>query len=174
MLSIEDFVQDRPTTENIRLTTLNHDAELIDGVILRPLSGGSDSRGRLYEFLTEREDLESEIVHVYQVVCAPGSIRAWQIHKRQFDRLAYTNGSLRVVLYDLRPESATFRKINEIDVGDLRKCILYIPPFVAHAVQNYGDTDASFVNLPTKTYDPSDPDKWRVPLDHPGIPYQFR
>lgn len=174
MLSIDDFVQDAPTTDSIRPTNATIDVDLIDGVILCSLASGSDARGTLYELMTEREPLASPIVHVYQVECAPGSIRAWQIHKHQLDRLTFTNGNFRVVLYDLRPDSPTCGKLNVLEVGAAWKCLLQIPAFVAHAVQNYGQSPAWFTNLPTKVYDPANPDKWRVPLDHPGIPYRFQ
>jgi dTDP-4-dehydrorhamnose 3,5-epimerase len=44
---------------------------------------------------------------------------------------------------------------------------------VVHAVQSIGTTDAVFVNMLTRAYDPSYPDKSRLPQDHPGIPYRF-
>jgi dTDP-4-dehydrorhamnose 3,5-epimerase len=82
-------------------------------------------------------------------------------------------GSFRVVLYDLRPDSPTYGVLNVLDVGAANKLQLTIPPFVVHAVQNLGDEDAFFVNMPTRAYDPANPDKSRLPKDHPGIPYRF-
>jgi dTDP-4-dehydrorhamnose 3,5-epimerase len=50
---------------------------------------------------------------------------------------------------------------------------VFIPPFVVHGVQNLGDQEASFVNMPTQAYNPERPDKSRLPIDHPGIPFKF-
>ncbi|MDH4986847.1 dTDP-4-dehydrorhamnose 3,5-epimerase family protein [Aminobacter anthyllidis] len=111
--------------------------------------------------------------HVYLVTAEPKSIRAWVYHKRQSDRLAYTNGDVRVVLYDLRTDSPTYQKLNILDVGAANKVLLTIPPFVVHGVQNRGMAAATFVNMPTNVYDPENPDKSRVRYDHPGIPYKF-
>ena len=77
------------------------------------------------------------------------------------------------MLYDLRPASPTYGKLNVLDVGESNKMTLTIPPFVVHGVQNRGMQMATFINMPTRAYDPSDPDKSRLPFDHPGIPYRF-
>jgi dTDP-4-dehydrorhamnose 3,5-epimerase len=37
-----------------------------------------------------------------------------------------------------------------------------------------GETDAYFVNLPTRAYDHANPDKFRLPLDTDLIPYRFQ
>jgi dTDP-4-dehydrorhamnose 3,5-epimerase len=122
---------------------------------------------------TQYADFNPLPPHVYAVTAAPGSVRAWVFHKRQSDRLAFTNGALRVVLYDLREHSPTFGRLNVLDVGAENKLQLTIPPFVVHGVQNRGAGAATFINMPTRAYDPSYPDKSRLPYDHPGIPYRF-
>jgi hypothetical protein len=45
-------------------------------VLLTPLTLNSDDRGGLCELLTVRDGPIELIVHVYQVLAAPGSIRA--------------------------------------------------------------------------------------------------
>lgn len=158
-ISIEDFVADPPTVATISPGAPIDEPRLIEGVVLTSLTSGADHRGSLSELLTTRDGLDDPIVHVYQVFANPGSVRAWVFHRLQDDRLAFTNGRLRVVLYDLRPD---------------RPCLLRIPVFVAHGIENTGDTVASFINMPTRVYDPERPDKSRLPADHPGIPYTFR
>ncbi len=145
---------------------------LIGGVTVAPLLGMSDRRGTLYELLTARDGEIEPIVHVYRVHAAAGSVRAWVYHKWQHDRLSFTEGAFRVVLYDIRQDSPTCGLLNVMDVGVDNPCRLRIPPFVVHAVHNRGD-DASFVNMPTRAYDPARPDKFRLPPDHPGVPYRF-
>ena len=41
------------------------------------------------------------------------------------------------------------------------------------AVQNVGDVDALFVNLPTRPYRHENPDKYRLPLDTDRIPFRL-
>ena len=174
MIALEDFVDDKPWT-----AVPDERAELriegqIDGVVLRRLGTNQDGRGDLTVLMSDRHGADLVTPHVYLVTAATRSVRAWVYHKRQSDRLAFSTGQLRVILHDLRRDSPTYQALNVIDVGAANKVLLTIPPFVVHAVQNIGDADAQFINMPTRTYDPSNPDKSRLPKDHPGIPYAFQ
>ena len=172
-LRFEDFVSDKPTVAKIKSAGATPEPSSIEGVKTTFLTSGSDSRGSLFELLSTRDGLLEPIVHVYQVHAAPGSIRGWVYHKHQTDRLAYTNGDFRLVLYDTRPESPTNGVLEILDVGAKRRCLVTIPPLVIHGLQNRGDDVATFVNMPTKVYDPEKPDKHRLPADHPDSPYKF-
>ena len=129
---------------------------LIFGVTLTRLSDGTDKRGQLNELLSMRNAVEP-IVHVYQVHAAAKSVRAWLLHKLQDDRLAFTMGYFRVVLFDLRTDSPTYLQLDVLDLGEERQALLRIPAFVVHGVQNMGTHLSSFVNLPTRVYDPENP-----------------
>ncbi len=133
----------------------------------------SDERGDLVELLTTREEPIEPIVHVYQVFCAPGSIRAWVFHERQTDRLCFTAGRLRIALYDLRSDSPTAGALVTLNVGADAPTFLRIPAFVAHGIQNVGDDRTAFVNMPTNIYRHDDPDKCRLPFDSPLIPFRW-
>jgi dTDP-4-dehydrorhamnose 3,5-epimerase len=173
MLELEDFTDDKPWVptgtefEELRIP------DQIAGVELRRLTAMTDGRGDLTVLMSDRFGEGWRTPHVYLVTAAARSVRAWVYHKRQSDRLAYTMGRFRVVLYDLRRDSATYRQLNVLEVGAENCVLLTIPPFVVHGVQNLEDEAAQFTNMPTRAYDPAFPDKSRVPADHPGIPYRF-
>lgn len=82
-------------------------------------------------------------------------------------------GRFRIALYDLRAESVSYRRLNLLDAGEDNRVLLTIPPLVAHCVRNTGTHDAYFVNMPTRAYDPAAPDKARLSISHPGVPYVF-
>lgn len=173
MLELNDFTDDKAwTPEHPPLSELSIEGQ-IDGVVMQRLITNSDSRGDLTVLMSNLYDKTHIAPHVYLVTAAPKSVRAWVYHKHQYDRLAYTQGDIRVVLYDLRKESPSYGKLNVLDVGDNNKLLLTIPPFVVHGVQNRGDHSAQFINTPTNAYDPSNPDKSRIPRDTPDIPYTF-
>lgn len=172
-LTLEDFTDDTPWEEATPALQPIEIADQIHGVELRRLVTHADGRGDLTVLLSRHYVPEASAPHVYLVNAAPGSVRAWVYHRRQSDRLAYPNGTFRVVLFDLRPDSPTKGVLNVLDVGADNPVQLTIPPFVAHAVQNRGTESAYFVNMPTNAYDPANPDKARVRKDHPGIPYNF-
>jgi dTDP-4-dehydrorhamnose 3,5-epimerase len=173
MLELEDFTDDRPWVPQGPEFEALEIADQIAGVELRRLTPMADGRGNLTVLMSDRFGDKWRTPHAYLVTAAPKSVRAWVYHKRQADRLAYTMGQLRVVLYDLRRDSPTYRQLNVLDVGADNRVLLTIPPFVVHGVQNLGTEAAQFINLPTRAYDPAHPDKSRVAADHPGIPYRF-
>lgn len=173
MISLDDFAPDVPWTEAPGTFAEVVIENQIAGVRLNRLSRNSDSRGDLTVLLSERYDPTFRTPHVYLVTAAAGSVRAWVYHRHQSDRLAYTMGTIRVVLYDLRDDSPTKGALNVLDVGAANPVLLTIPPFVVHGVQNRGTEAVQFINMPTRAYDPAAPDKSRLPLGHPGIPYTF-
>jgi dTDP-4-dehydrorhamnose 3,5-epimerase len=173
MLELDEFMGDTGWTPEqtpfLDITSENQ----IEDVIMQRLNTYSDPRGDLTVLMSDTYDATHKAPHVYLVTCAAKSVRAWVYHKHQHDRLAFTQGDLRVVLYDLRKESPTYGNLNVLDVGANNKLLLTIPPFVVHGVQNRGELAAQFINTPTKAYDPASPDKWRVPKGTPEIPYTF-
>lgn len=174
MLELGDFKSDAPWTPERTSFSEITIQDQIEGVRMQRLDTYSDSRGDLTVLMSNLDDTTLYAPHVYLVTALPHSIRAWVYHKRQHDRLAYTQGNFRVVLYDLRKNSLTFGKLNVLDVGENNKLLLTIPPFVVHGVQNRGEASAQFINCPTRAYDPAFPDKSRIPKDSPEIPYAFK
>jgi dTDP-4-dehydrorhamnose 3,5-epimerase len=147
----------------------------IAGCVATPLQLNADDRGHLIELMTTRDCGEvAPIVHVYQVFAESLSVRAWVYHAKQSDRLAFTNGTFTIALFDLREESPTYRKLVTLTAGARSPVLLTIPPLVAHGVQNIGSDIASFVNFPTAVYDPRDPDKYRLPPDSLLIDFEWK
>lgn len=168
--SLDDFVQDTPWQGDAPQAPL---PSPIEGVVIEPLAVHSDKRGDLVVLLSQLHAPVDEIVHVYRVTARPGSIRAWVYHDHQSDRLTYTEGRFRVVLYDIRPGSPTRGQMQVIHAGADNPLRLTIPAHVVHGVMNEGEGDASFVNMPTRAYDPANPDKRRMPYPDARIPYRF-
>ena len=95
------------------------------------------------------------------------------MHKTHEDRYCIMQGEMKVVLYDPRPDSATFGKIREVYLSEHRRQLFSVPIGVWHADQNIGTKDCLVVNFPTIPYDHANPDKYRLPLDTDLIPYRF-
>ena len=172
-LTLEDFKDDAAYVPQLPEAFANVPGELIEGLEITPLHRNIDARGWLIELSSSFDQAAEPLVHIYQVWAEPRSVRAWVYHKRQFDRLAYTNGSFEIALFDLRKESPTHRMLNVVEAGAENPCILRIPPYVVHGVYNAGDTLASFINMPTKRYDPAHPDKSRLSKKDPRFPFRF-
>lgn len=157
-------------------STVTHDGErhgrLIEGVVLRRAVTHEDERGELTEIMSTAWGLDGiPIDYVYQAMIRPGRVKGWVYHKYQSDRQFVLSGFIKYVLWDMRTDSPTAGQVDEIYVSERTRALLVIPPYVVHAVQNIGQIDAVFINLPTRPYNHADPDKFRV--EAASVPYSF-
>jgi dTDP-4-dehydrorhamnose 3,5-epimerase len=147
---------------------------LIDGVVVRLATTLPDERGELCEIFNPAWTVsDAPLVHVYQAIVRPGKVKGWVVHYEQDDRLFISLGTVKIVLFDGREGSPTYRQIDEIVLGERNRGLVIVPRGVFHAIQNVGQSDALFLNLPTKPYNHASPDKYRLPLDTDQIPYRF-
>jgi dTDP-4-dehydrorhamnose 3,5-epimerase len=148
--------------------------ESIDGVSIREVLHVPRDHGVITEMYRPGWDPSGlPVVHIYQSRLFPGAIGAWSCHTKTVDRLFVNQGHLKLVLYDGREESPTYKRLLELHVGDARPAFLVLPPGIWHGLQNLGATDALLLNLPSRAYDYDDPDHWRLPYDSPEIPYSW-
>jgi dTDP-4-dehydrorhamnose 3,5-epimerase len=146
----------------------------IAGVQIRKLQTNEDLRGELTEVYSPSWGFHPDpLVYVYQVVARPGSVRGWLVHEKQDDRIFCSFGTLRWALYDDRPDSPTYRMLNDFTFGERNPVIFTIPKGVFHAVKNVGIKDAVFLNMPTLPYNHQNPDKYRLPIKNDLIPFDF-
>lgn len=147
---------------------------LIDGVRLHYVNTQVDERGSICEIFNPAWNFhEAPLVYVYQMTIRPNHVKGWVVHYEQDDRIFLSQGSIKIVLYDDRPQSPTYRMINEIYMSEYRRGLIIFPHHVYHAIQNIGDKDALLLNMPTKPYNHENPDKYRLPLENDMIDYRF-
>ncbi len=150
------------------------ETDLIDGVKVKEVKNVLKNNGFLTEIYRNEWHLdEMPIGQIFQVTLIPGGLSAWHAHEITTDRLFVNQGTIRVVLYDGREDSATYGRINEFRVGLSRPMLIIVPPKVWHGVYNHGSSDACLLNIVDKPYVYEDPDHWRLPADTPEIPYRF-
>lgn len=146
----------------------------IEGVKIRRLTPIEDARGEVAEVYRPSWGFHPDpLVFVYQVRIRPNKIKGWVVHQKQDDRIFNCVGTMRVVLFDYREESPTFKMINEFVLSERSPSLIIIPKGVFHAVQNIGTMDAVFINMPTRPFNHEDPDKFRLPIKNEIIPYDF-
>lgn len=146
----------------------------LDGVVVSAGTIHADHRGTLMETINFDDPFwEDPVVYAYTFTVAPGRIKGWGMHKLQTDRYAVLTGPIRIVLYDGRVDSPTFRCFAEFSFSDQAPGFLRIPPGVWHADQNVGDVPCRVVNFPTRPYDRDNPDKYRIDPATGEIPFDF-
>lgn len=149
-------------------------APLIDGIQIRRAVTHADERGTLTEIFSMGWGIQADpVVHLYQFTILPGKVKGWGVHYKRIDRVFLSQGRVKYVLYDDRPESPTYQMINEITLSDYERALVVIPTGVYHALYNVGQTEALLVSLPTVAYDHADPDIYRLPPNNDYIPYTF-
>lgn len=149
-------------------------ASPIAGIVRRSLTMQEDHRGSLMEIARLGwPEFTPPVVSAYCVTARPGSVRGWVVHHDQDDRLVCLSGTLWWAFYDARPDSPSYRLIDQFVISNCAPVLLLIPAGVFHAVKNIGPGPAVFVNMPTRPYAYATPDKHRLPMDGVGIPFVF-
>jgi dTDP-4-dehydrorhamnose 3,5-epimerase len=144
------------------------------GVRTRPLTTLVDDRGTLTELFDPRWEFDDlPITYAYAFTVRPGVVKGWGLHEHHEDRYVLLSGRVDLLLYDVRPDSPTCGQLHKISLNEHHRKLVSIPAFVWHADHNVGDTEAVVLNFPTRPYDHAAPDKHRLPIDTPLIPYDF-
>ena len=146
----------------------------IDGLLIRELRTLPDERGELCELYRSVWDIhDASVQHAYLATVRPGMVKGWVMHRSQEDRIAVLFGAVRWVWFDERPESPTSGNVVELTITERNRSAFVTPANVWHAVENVGETDAAFINMPSRPYNHEDPDKYRLPLENDLIPFSF-
>ncbi len=146
---------------------------MIDGVKVKHLKVNCDERGNLFEVLRSDDDLFIKFGQAYITTSYPGVIKAWHMHKNQYDQMCVIIGRVKFVLYDDREDSSTYGEINELFFGDQNRMLVQIPPGVYHGFKNIGINECIVLNIPTEVYKPTVPDEFRLDPHDKKIPYTW-
>ena len=147
---------------------------LLDGIAPKETSNIITSNGITTEIYRPEWPIgPDQIRHIIHATLRANAISAWHVHEYQTDTIFVTNGSIKLVLYDDRPESTTRGDVNVFHLSRLRPTLITIPPGIWHGLQNMESFESSFINYFDLPYAYEDPDEWRLPLNTDKIPYRF-
>lgn len=146
---------------------------MIQGVEIKKLTRHADERGFLMELLRKDDPIFSKFGQTYVSMNYPGVVRAWHYHHKQDDYFVCVKGMIKVALYDMREGSPTRGEVAEYYLGDNNNIILRIPVGVAHGYKTVGAEPSLLINFPSETYDPKEPDEFRLDWDTSEIPYNW-
>jgi dTDP-4-dehydrorhamnose 3,5-epimerase len=146
---------------------------VIEGVSVKILRVIPDERGRLMEMLRCDDPQFEKFGQVYMTTTYHGVIKAWHAHARQSDNVVCVYGMIKLVLWDGRPESSTYRMIEEFFIGRDNPCLVHIPPMVFHGWKGISPEESIVINTVTEPYNYSNPDEIRRPWNDPEIGYDW-
>ena len=167
---LEAAERDRQTVSATSERVVN----LIEGVSIREVPTHVDERGSVVELYDLRWKWHPDpLVFAHCFTIRPGYVKGWGLHKTHEDRYFILAGEMKLVLFDPRAESSTYGQVCELALSEHRRCIINIPRFVWHAEKNVGTNDVVVIDFPTAPYEHGNPDKYRLPIDTPLIPFSF-
>jgi dTDP-4-dehydrorhamnose 3,5-epimerase len=126
---------------------------MIEGVKITKLARICDERGMIMHFLKRTDPTFTEFGEVYFSCGYPGVVKAWHIHTEMTLNDCCLVGMIKLVIYDLRPNSPTYRELMEVFIGEQNYCVVQIPPGVANGYKAYGDKMAIIANCASMPHD---------------------
>ena len=145
---------------------------MIAGVLTKKLIRHPDERGFFEEIIRVSDPFFEEgfgqLSHSHMI---EGVVKAWHVHKVQIDWWYVMKGTVRVALYDTRPDSKTFKEIQEFVVGDDKEImVIKIPAGVAHGCKVLtGPADLVYVTSSVYSKD----EEGRIAFDDATIGYDW-
>jgi len=147
--------------------------DMIKDVEVKQLKVIKDERGWLMEILRCDDSIFKKFGQVYLTVCRSGYIKGWHYHKKQADFFAVVKGNAKLVLFDNRKKSPTFKEINEFFLGEKNPILIKIPPLVLHGFTTTENEPCFVINCPNLPYNYKNPDEFRMPFNSKEIPYDW-
>lgn len=130
--------------------------------------------GFLMEVLRADEGLLKKFGQTTFTVAYKGTIKGFHWHKYQDDLWFPATGKVRIVLYDNRKKSKTYRQLQVITAGANDYKLIVIPAGVVHGYQVLSKEPVLLFYHTTKPYNPKNPDEQRIPPDDPEIGFDWR
>ena len=146
---------------------------MIDGVKTKKLKPLPDERGRVMEILRSDDEVFEKFGQCYLTTAYPGVVKAWHYHEKQTDHLVAAHGMVKIVLYDAREGSPTYRQVDEFFAGEHHPILIKVPPLVYHGFKCIGEHEAIVMNIPTEVYEYDTPDEHRVAPHDKSVPYSW-
>lgn len=144
---------------------------MIDGVQVIPLKQIPDERGRIMHMLRADAPHFLQFGEIYFSCVYPGAIKAWHRHKKMTLHYAVVFGTIKLVLYDDRPASATRGEIQEVFPGESNYCLVIIPPLVWNGFKGVGEKTAIVANCASHPHEADEIE--RMDPFSPTIPYNW-
>ncbi len=145
----------------------------IEGVIIKNLKKIPDERGSIMHMLRSDDEIFEKFGEIYFSTAYPGVIKGWHEHKEQIQNYAVIQGMIKLVLFDNRENSSTYKNLIEIFMGDLNQVLIKIPTGVINGYKCIGDKTAIIANCATIPHKASGEMNRYDPISNDLIPYKW-
>jgi dTDP-4-dehydrorhamnose 3,5-epimerase len=129
---------------------------MIEGVVITPLRTILDERGMVRHMLRSTDPHFRKFGEIYFSIIFPNAVKAWHVHKKMELNYAVVSGNIKLVLYDGRKESKTYRETQEIFMGEDNYVLVTVPTHVVNGFKAIGNEKAIVANCATIPHDPEE------------------
>ncbi len=142
----------------------------IEGVFTVDLRVIPAEKGAVLHMLRADAPFFSRFGEVYFSEIEPNTIKAWKMHQRQTQRLTVPMGLVQVVLFDARPQSPSYGRVDAVFLGrEEHYKLLHIPPYIWYGFKNVGKEKALICNCTDMPHEASE--SCQKAEDDASIPY---
>jgi dTDP-4-dehydrorhamnose 3,5-epimerase len=131
-----------------------------------------NERGFLQEITREDAPAFFKIGQTYLTQTLKGIIKAWYLHRQQWDSIFVISGVMKIALYDTRPQSATFEQVSEHLIRAEAPQLIHIPPGVWHGFQAL-ETHLLLLHQNSHAFDFDAPDELKKDIHSSDIPFSW-
>jgi len=151
--------------------------EMIDGVKIKPLKKICDERGTIMHMLRCDDPDFEKFGEIYFSTAYSGVIKGWHEHTKQTQNYAVIQGMIKLVLYDNRSDSTTYKELMELFTGEDNYQLIRIPSGIINGFKTIGAKTAIVANCATLPHEPDemihyDPFGDKVPYEWDSVPHQ--
>ena len=126
---------------------------MIDGVKIIPLKQINDERGKIMHMLKSTDENFEKFGEIYFSTAYPGVVKGWHEHTKMTLNYAVIKGMIKLVLYDNRENSSTYKKTQEIFMGEHNYTLVKIPPKIINGFKNIGTEECIVANCSNIPHD---------------------
>tara|TARA_B100001146_G_C16013590_1_gene361966 strand:+ start:89 stop:538 length:450 start_codon:yes stop_codon:yes gene_type:complete len=144
----------------------------IDGVFLTPLKEIFDERGSILKMLRYDESIFKGFGECYFSEINPGKIKAWKKHSLQTQNICVPIGKIKLVLFDSRKNSKTFKKLEIIELGRPNFYFrILIPPGICYGFSCISKSKSLIVNCTDIPHDSTESEI--ISITEKSIPFNW-
>ena len=115
-----------------------------------------DDRGKIMHIMKSTDSQFTAFGEVYCSTVYPGVVKGWHMHKKMTLNYVVLKGNIKFVLYDDRPESETYKQIQEIYIGENQYVMVTVPPNIWNGFKGIGTEEAFVINFTDIPHDPEE------------------
>ena len=145
---------------------------MISGIKVTPLKQIKDDRGRIMHMMRRDSSIFKNFGEIYFSTVNFNYVKAWHLHKKNTLNYVCISGKVKLVLFDNREKSKTYKKFSEIIIHPENYFLVTIPPGIWNGFLGLSKPDAIIANLLDNPHD--EKEMMRLPYDDKKFNYNWK